>query len=206
MGYSRAGFSVTGVDISPQPHYPFSFIQRDVFSLPAKFLQSFDLIHASPPCQTFTIFKNNKLGFEENYQDLIEETRELLLSASRPYVIENVPRAPLINPTVLCGSMFEEMHDVKRHRLFETNWILASPRGCDHSIWKEIKYVGGRSSSRGGPQTLVRNTIEIGRRNIPIEVQKWGMGIDWPMTIEEISEAVPPAYTKHIGEYFKLFS
>jgi DNA (cytosine-5)-methyltransferase 1 len=204
-GYSDAGFEVLGVDAVYQPHYPYAFYEEDVFSLPAGFFQTqgFDLIHASPPCQTHTVYRNNKSGFEVNYEDLIQQTRVLLKETGLPYVIENVPGSPLIRPVVLCGSMFPEMHDVKRHRHFETNWFLTTPRGCNHSIWSEVKYVGGRSGERGGKDVKVRKTIEVGRRGIPIATQKWGMGIDWNMTIAEISEAVPPAYTKHIGEQFR---
>ena len=125
MGYSRAGFEVVGVDIAPQKHYPFEFHQADALEYLAQHGAEFDAIHASPPCQRYSAITHAKRT-ENNYPDLIPSTREALIKCDRPYVIENVPRAPLINPLILCGTMFD-LH-VIRHRLFEmSNSIYFSP-------------------------------------------------------------------------------
>src|SRR5665213_3193952 len=117
VGYHRAGFEVVGVDIKPQPHYPFEFRQKDaLWVLEGETMEGFDAIHASPPCQAYS--KARKLqGLR--HPDLIASVRELLLAISLPYVIENVPGAPLRNPVLLCGEMFGL--GVRRERLFETN-------------------------------------------------------------------------------------
>jgi len=104
VGYSRAGFDVVGVDIDPQPHYPFPFIQADALTLDPKFIASFDAVHASPPCQAYSdLAKRN--GNAHEWPRLIEPIREILIRSGLPYVIENVDGAPLINPVVLCGTM-----------------------------------------------------------------------------------------------------
>lgn len=204
MGYHRAGFEVVGVDINPQPNYPFRFMEGDALRFLAEVAEhcGFDVIHASPPCQHFTKYGNNVKDIRERYEDLVEPTRDLLIATGLPYVIENVERAPLIDPVKLCGSMFDGKgtNDIQRHRLFESNLPLAAPSRCDHSIWEPDRYPGGRSKSRGGhSQALVRKTMEIGSWDIPLEKQKWGMGVDWKLTVRELSEAVPPAYTEYLG-------
>lgn len=115
----------------------------------------------------------------------------------KPYVMENVVGAPLLKPITLCGSMFGL--DVRRHRLFESNIELEQPK-CDHKVWKPNRYPGGRSRERGNARTLCRGTIEIGRWNIPLKTQQDGMGIDWIKNLRKLSESIPPAYTKFIGE------
>src|SRR5512146_881208 len=103
MGYHRACFEVVGVDINPQPHYPFEFHQADALTYP---LDGFDVIHASPPCQDYTIASLYHRMNGKTYPDLIEPTRKHLMRSSSVWVMENVPGAPLINPIMLCGSMF----------------------------------------------------------------------------------------------------
>jgi len=195
VGYHRAGFEVVGVDIKPQPHYPFEFHQADAMTYP---LEGFDVIHASPPCQAFTKYKNagNRRDLPERYPDLVAATRERLVENGLPFVIENVVGAPLFTVFVLCGSAFGL--DIQRHRLFETNVLLLAP-GCDHTVWPANRFPGGRSRERGGARVKVRNTVEVGRWNIPLHTQEKAMGIDW-MTLEELSEAIPPAYTEYIGK------
>ena len=119
LGYHRAGFDVTGIDIKQQPNYPYRFIQIDALSLDLDFLRQFDAIHASPPCQSYSdLAKRNGNG--DQWPRLIEPIREMLTQTDRPWVIENVEGAPLLNPVVLCGTMFPGLR-VIRHRLFETN-------------------------------------------------------------------------------------
>ncbi len=108
VGYSRAGFEVIGVDIKPQPNYPFQFIQADALKLDPKFIASFDAIHASPPCQSYSdLAKRN--GNADEWPRLIEPVREMLIQSGLPYVIENVDGAPLINFVVLCCTMFPKL-------------------------------------------------------------------------------------------------
>lgn len=108
VGYSRAGFEVVGVDNKPQPDYPFSFIQADALKLDPKFVTSFDAIHASPPCQSYSdLAKRNGNGNE--WPRLIEPVRKILTKTGLPYVIENVDGAPLLHPVILCGTMFPRL-------------------------------------------------------------------------------------------------
>lgn len=198
VGYARAGFEVVGVDIEAQPNYPFKFYKHDALEVLRQWTMPalYDAIHASPPCQSFTAYK--RTGNVGEYPDLIPETRELLKETGLPYVIENVEGAPLENPTMLCGSAFGL--DIRRHRLFETNFPLMAP-GCSHGRQAPNRFPGGRSKQRtGSNRGLVRNTVEVGTWDTPLDVQKAAMGIDW-MTLEELSEAIPPAYTEHIGGY-----
>ena len=116
-GYAAAGFDVTGVDIHDQPHYPFRFVQTN--ALTVKFLQSYDAIHASPPCQNYCWSTAKPRAAGKVYPDLIAPTREMLVASGKPYVIENVPTAPLRYPTYLEGTMFGL--NVIRRRSFETN-------------------------------------------------------------------------------------
>lgn len=197
MGYYLAGFDVVGVDIEMQPEYPFEFIQADAIKYVKEHGNEFDFIHASPPCQHFTKYNNCRKNLKEKYEDLIEPTRQVLIESGKPYVIENVVGAPLLNPITLCGSMFGL--DVRRHRVFESNMDLMQPK-CKHEIWQPNRYPGGRSRERGNARVLCRGTIEVGRWNIPIETQKAGMGIDWISNLRKLSESIPPAYTKFIGE------
>ncbi len=129
-GYSLAGFDVLGVDIKPQPNYPFPFIQTDALNLDSKFVLTFDAIHASPPCQSYSdLAKRN--GNADAWPRLIEPVRDLLVESGLPYIIENVEGAPLRNPIVLCGTMFKGLR-VLRHRLFEANFPILTPKHGAH--------------------------------------------------------------------------
>jgi DNA (cytosine-5)-methyltransferase 1 len=212
VGYSRAGFEVVGVDIKPQPRYPFEFVQADALD----FLRSkkwavdtaletwdqWDAIHASPPCQFATAYK--RTGNVKDSPNLIHEARELLDATGLPWVIENVEQASpwMFGYTMLCGSMFDPPMEIQRHRLFETSyhWELQPPQWpCRHKLNGKDRYPGGRSKSRtGSSRGLVRATMEIGSWDIPLSVQQEAMDIDW-MTLEELSQAIPPAYTEFIG-------
>jgi DNA (cytosine-5)-methyltransferase 1 len=192
-GYADAGFEVVGVDIEPQPNYPFEFIQAEAIGFIERLGQNFDAIHASTPCQSFSAYRRKGHGVGDGYPDLIARTREALQVTGLPWVIENVPGAPLEDPVQLCGSSFGL--DVRRHRLFEANWDLTAPP-CDHS-WQTPRFP---AATNRAPNS--RRTVEVGVWRIPLEVQQQAMGIDW-MTLEELSEAIPPAYTRRIGEQLK---
>lgn len=178
------------IETAPQPNYPFRFVQHDALTafdvrdLPGLF----DAVHASPPCQGFTAYRRKGHGVGDGYPDLIAKTRDLLEATGLPYVIENVPGAPLRNPVQLCGSSFGL--DVRRHRLFESNVALLAPP-CNHA-WQTPRFPPATN------RTNLRRTVEVGVWRIPLAVQQAAMGIDW-MTLEELSEAVPPAYTTHVG-------
>lgn len=180
MGYHRAGFEVVGVDIEPQKNYPFEFIQADAMEFP---LDGFDVIHASPPCQRWSAAQ--RLNGRE-HPDLLTPLRDVLKSSGKSYVIENVPGAPLINPVQICGLAVG--CNVKRHRLFESSKKLIGtvcPIGHPGD-W--VTVFGGGAPSK--PDN---------RRRAAAAVARTSMGISW-MTRDEISQAIPPAYTEWIGK------
>lgn len=197
-GYAAAGFQVIGVDNTPQPNCPYRFRYGDALDALRKVIAGemgwvgFDAIHASPPCQTRTAYKRRGAGVGEGYEDHIAQVQELLAETGLPYVIENVPTAPLRDPVVLCGSMFGL--DVRRHRLFETNWPLTAPP-CNHQAQAPNRFPGATNRA-----SMSRATVEVGVWRIPLDVQKRAMGIDREITLRELSEALPPAYTEHIGQ------
>lgn len=189
MGYHLAGFEVVGVDINPQPHYPFEFHQADALTFPTC---GFDAIHASPPCQAYSPSRmRNRRSAGKSHPDLIVATRERLSSTGLPYVIENVIGAPLLNPIRLCGSSFGL--DVRRHRLFECSFPVDAPP-CDHG-WQTPRFP--TPDSRTGLACVVP---VYGQRNYAgdLDLRRRAMRIDW-MTNSEIVLAIPPAYTKHVG-------
>lgn len=200
VGYHRAGFEeIVGVDIAPQPRYPFPFIQADALTLDERFIRSFDAVHASPPCQFATPLRHAPNG--KVHPNLIPATRARLRASGLPYVIENVEAAlpHMIDPVMLCGSMFglgAGGHQLRRHRLFETN-VAMSPPPCAHTepvIGMYGGHVRCRSSKHGG--RITRDFIGQDKPALAREA----MGIDW-MTMNEMSQAIPPAYTRWIGEH-----
>jgi DNA (cytosine-5)-methyltransferase 1 len=194
VGYHRAGFDVVGVDHKPQPHYPFEFWQMDVRDVWPQFVD-FDAIHASPPCQAYSIANN--IHARDDHPDLLPTTRTLLEATGLPYVIENVPGAPMNNWVVVCGLAIGV--GVKRHRWFESNIALLVPP-CPHGHpgdW--VSVFGHTVLSRGhviGKAKGGGNRIQ--RQHLGTDVGREAMGIDW-MTRDELSEAIPPAFTEHIG-------
>jgi DNA (cytosine-5)-methyltransferase 1 len=190
-GYSNAGFEVTGIDLKHGKRYPYQYIRGDVMDYvnDIDFLRSFDVIHASPPCQTFSATKHlrNAQGKSTSKMDLVEPVRSALLAAGIPYIIENVPGAPLINPVMLCGSAFGLK--VRRHRLFESSESLEGTQ-CNHKA--QGKPVGIYGSMRdeipGGGHTA--KTMSEAHE---------AMGIDW-MIWGELVESIPPMYTEFIGK------
>lgn len=210
MGYHLAGFEVIGVDVVPQPRYPFQFLQANAVYLDPAFVAMFDLVHASPPCQFGTALRHapNAKG-EAGHPNLIPATRELLRAAGAPYVIENVEavRGHLIEPVLLCGTMFdlaastaaEERFRLQRHRLFETDWGFSTDRTCDHAgpvIGVYGGHVRNRSFTHGG-----RGTVDFAGEDRPAMARQ-AMGMDWA-TMGGMSEAVPPAFTWYIGGAFR---
>lgn len=193
-GYQQAGFHVVGVDIEPQPNYcGDEFHQADALTFP---LDRFDAAHASPPCQANLHglnAVNRSLGRTVDHPDLIAATRARLVAADIPYVIENVVGAALLGPVRLCGSSFGL--PIRRHRLFESNVTLLVPQ-CEHDREGEKKYW----TSFRGKSKQVRRSAVVQVYGSGAETHLWGpaLGIDW-MTRDELTQAIPPAYTEHIG-------
>lgn len=192
-GYSEAGFEVVGVDIKAQPNYPYPFIQADALSLSQEFLATFDAVHASPPCQSYSdLAKRN--GNADAWPRLIEPTRNLLKASALAYVIENVEGAPLHQPVMLCGTMFKGLR-VLRHRLFEANFPILTPK---HGPHPKVHTFDKRKSHYGKTDDM-RDFVQVtGGGNCTIAAAKDAMGIHW-MTKNELNEAIPPAYTRFIG-------
>jgi DNA (cytosine-5)-methyltransferase 1 len=197
MGYSRAGFEVVGVDIDPQPHYPFEFVEMNALRYGAHveaIQRSFDAIHASPPCQFYA-----SLSKGEHWRS-IPPTRELLEQIGLPFVIENIQDAcwDMHEPARLCGSMFGL--NVRRHRMFETSFPLMVPSCSHENHGRRIRAYYGKKGwlvwtpaaanvQRRGRTPLLRGSVEDADED---------MGIDW-MTWDELREAIPPVYTEMVG-------
>jgi DNA (cytosine-5)-methyltransferase 1 len=193
MGYHRAGFEVTGVDIKPQPRYPFTFIQADALEYCQEHGHEYDFIHASPPCQAYSSMKSLKNN--RDHPDLVGAVQFLLIAQEKSYVIENVPGAPLCNPVVLCGSMFglrSYRGYLRRHRFFESSVMLFTPT-CKHDGLAIGVYGHGQAGLLG--QRM---------RTANVDEARILMGIDW-MTRDGLSQAIPPAYTEFIGKQIMCF-
>jgi DNA (cytosine-5)-methyltransferase 1 len=195
-GYARAGFDVTGVDNRPMPRNPHRFIQADALDYLAAHGHEYDVIHASPPCQRFTALKS--MWTHREHPDLLQPTRAILRSLGLPYVIENVPGAPMQNYIVLCGSMFDLHTDdaeLRRHRLFEIHPIPLFVPACHHGRRSRVIGVYG---GHGRDRRRLTRTNRDGAQQFSMPQRREAMGIDW-MTGDELSQAIPPAYTEWIG-------
>jgi hypothetical protein len=175
VGYHRAGFDVVGVDIEPQPRYPFEFHQGDAMTWP---LDGFDAIHASPPCQVFSVATQHARG---NHEDLLTPTRTRLERAGVPWVIENVPQAPMRADYKLCGCMFG-LGRLQRQRWFETSWRGFDLRPPCHHTEPAITVTTKGCPNRTGTDAEAAEAMQI----------------DW-MNERERGLAIPPAYTEYIG-------
>ncbi len=195
VGYHRAGFEVVGVDIKPQPNYPFEFIQEDALTAMSDWvagdthleLGEFDAIHASPPCQAYTQAALSQRNNGKVYPDLIAPTRELLQHTGLPWVIENVPGAPMRCDIRICGCQVGL--ELRRVRWFETSWHSFEFAHPCHHTGPVVSVVGH------GTPSWVREQLGY---NPTIAQYRAAMGIDW-MNRNELSEAIPPAYTELIG-------
>lgn len=186
MGYHLAGFDVVGVDIDPQPRYPFEFHQADAVEFVKEHGHEFDVISGSPPCQRYSLTQRI---MHNEHPDLIGPFREAVLAAGKPYVIENVveARSELIDPVLLCGASFG-LHTY-RHRLFESNVDLVVP---DHPEHEHPTVKMGRALREGDWYHAVGNFS-----NVPYV--RRDMSVPW-MSRDGIRECVPPAYTEHLGK------
>ncbi len=191
VGYAQAGFEVHGVDLKHGKRYPFTYLRADVLDVlqDKEFINQFDVIHASPPCQTHSITQHlrNAQGKSTSKVDLIPQTRAALIASGKPYIIENVPGSPLIDPIKLCGSSFGLK--VRRHRLFESNMPLKGSI-CNH------KEQGRPIGVYGSLNDQIPNG---GKTAETIDQARQAMGMDWAIWTELV-EAIPPAFTKYLGD------
>lgn len=186
-GYAAAGFEVFGVDNRPQPRYPFEFVQADALEYISAHAADFDAVHASPPCHDHTTL-SSRAG-KDGTGDLLAATRDLLEQLGCPYVIENVPGAPMRPDIILCGEMFA-LRSI-RHRWFELGgWWALCPMHPPHTA---------KTSSRNRMRDwLAGHHVSI-TGDVGTYLGQEAMGIDW-MTGNELSQAIPPAYTRWLGE------
>lgn len=171
VGYHRAGFDVIGVDMNPQPNYPFEFVQGDALAYLEAHGGDFDAVHASPPCQAYSVATVAR-GDQSSHPDLVGVTRDTLIATGKPYVIENVVGAPIWG-VMLCGTMFGL--PVRRHRVFETSFPMMAPGGSCRHRKTDMPFMHKRERAYAD-----------------------AMGCQW-MTKMEGRQAIPPAYTEYIG-------
>jgi DNA (cytosine-5)-methyltransferase 1 len=184
-GYHLAGFDVTGVDIRPQPRHPLPFIHGEALEYLAEHGHEYDVIHASPPCRAYTKARGG-VRIAYRHPDLVVPVREALIALGKPYVMENVPGAPLLDPVELCGAMFGLR--TYRHRRFETSFPLAVPDHPEHVV--PVARMG-RPASEGQFLSIVGNfSGVVAAREV--------MGMPWANQ-DGLRQAVPPAYTRWIG-------
>jgi DNA (cytosine-5)-methyltransferase 1 len=190
-GLQLAGFYVVGVDIKPQPHYcGDEFYQADALTFS---LEGYDAYWASPPCQKWSVASFSNPVLSNSYPDYISKVRACLVATGKPYIIENVTRAPLRDPLVLCGTMFGLR--LKRHRAFESSMpIYFVPATCSCK--------NGRTKS-DGISCFKRGSrlITVAGHNYYADDGRLAMGIDWMTNKDELSEAVPPAYSEYLGKH-----
>ena len=202
-GYARAGFEVVGVDVEPQPHYPFEFHRRDALDVLANGwksdgvwpgVHSFDAIHASPPCQRWSdLAKRN--GNAADWPDLITPTRKWLEASGLPWIMENVEGAPLRADVTLCGTMFSGLR-VIRHRLFESNVPIVAPAHGAHPL----VFTHDKRKAHYGKLDQGRSFVQVtGGGNCTMDNARDAMGCPWMRTKHELNEAIPPAYTEYLG-------
>ena len=184
MGYHRAGFEVVGVDMVPQPRYPFEFYQDDALDFLARHAHEYDAVHISPPCQAHTLAQRIQ---GNDHLDLIAPSRDLLRNLEvEVWVIENVPGAPLHDHVELCGTMFGL--ETYRHRWFESSVPLVAPPHGEH-VARTTKM--GRPAREGEYMHIVGNFSGAERaRQI--------MDMPWASR-DGLREAIPPSYTEYVG-------
>jgi DNA (cytosine-5)-methyltransferase 1 len=197
VGYHRAGFEVVGVDLLRQPNYPFEFWQADALEYLAAHGRGFDAVHASPPCQRYTVGRHIH-GSDGRHPDLVAACRAALIASGRPWVIENVPGSPLVQPVTLCGLMFGL--GVLRHRLFESSALLFAPAHPRHPASLTTGTLTAKRGGRGnGYSTGEHGLVCVAGNNFVREAGARAMGVGWPMTRRELANAIPPAYAEWVG-------
>lgn len=195
MGYHRAGFDIVGVDIEPQPDYPFEFHQADAMEYP---LDGFDAYHASPPCQEYSAL--GSLHPDKVYPDLYVPVRDRLEPTGRPWVIENVVGAPFRQGVLLCGSMFAM--PIRRHRNFETSHLMLG-LACRHKEQTHLVGIYGASDGAHPPGHKHPGSKRGPRQATTVEAREI-MGMPWVTKRHGLTQAIPPAYTEWIGNHLIL--
>ena len=190
VGYSRAGFDVVGVDIEPHADYPFELHVMDAFDSVLMW-PDFDVVHASPPCPRFSTATRDP----SRHPDLLTPMLELLSLWQGPWVVENVPGAPLPSPAVYCGKAMG-LPRIKRHRLFESNVPILSP-GCRCDRSPVVGVYGAHADRPGG--WLRPDGTSRGKKATSVDDARDALGIDWMTRWDDLADAIPPAYTEHIG-------
>lgn len=193
FGYAQAGFEVTGVDLAPQPHYPFPFIQADALKFP---FDGFDVVHASPPCQRFSIANVKLRNSGKEYPDCLTPIHQRLRAWGGTWIIENVVGAPVLSYAImLCGLSFGLK--VFRHRVFHSSRLLLAPSHLTH-VGRRI---GDGMFSIAGGAGRWKSWGTVKRNVSKGTAAEWraAMGIDW-MTRKELTQAIPPAYTQYLGQ------
>lgn len=194
VGYARAGLTVVGVDHVPQPNYPFEFILGDALDVLTRVGRDFDVIHASPPCQRWSIAAGGGVA-RRAYPDLLTPTRATLSQLGRPFVLENVTRAPLVRPIYLCGSSFGL--PVLRHRAFETSWpVLLSVPWCGYSPHAQVPH---RRYGRVTYPYARHSWRTAWSQHVLPEVWPWLTG---SRALAEAGQAIPPDYAQFLGRAF----
>jgi DNA (cytosine-5)-methyltransferase 1 len=199
VGYARAGFDVVGVDIRRHRNYPYEHHVSDALEYLRDHGREFDAIHASPPCQKFT-----KAGAvaRRAHLDLLTPTRAALEDLGLPFIIENVPGAPMASYVTLCGSEFGlratdldgTVLQLRRHRQFESNVFLMGAGGCRHDPRLPTASVYGNGTAwKAAPEA--RRGGYVPHKSVCAQL----LGIDHRMTKRELSESIPPAYTEFLG-------
>lgn len=203
FGMVAAGCRVVGIDIEDQKYYPFEFIQKDVFKLSLENLENIDFVWASPPCQAYSLGSVKYRNAGKKYPDLIAKTREMLDTLRVPYVIENVPGAPIRKDLVLCGEMFNL--NVIRHRYFEiSGFKVKQPEHRKHtgSVYKGTRigvWTGGKPGCFGNRKKY--HTV-AGHWNGKIDEWQDAIKISWVQSKHALAQCVPPAYSKFIIEQY----
>lgn len=205
IGYDRAGFEVVGVDIAPQPRYPFEFHQADALTFP---LDGFDAIHASPPCQAYSVATGRDRRAE--HPALIGPIVERLRATAVPWIVENVPGAPVPNPVVVCGASLGCIAVdtdgsplvLRRHRLFGSNVLLLVPP-CACGLYRDRRVRVAGVYGHGGTDRAA-GTYPRGGYTPKVAVRRDLIGT-YNMTQAELSLAIPPAYTELLGGQLMLY-
>lgn len=202
MGYHRAGFDVVGVDIEPQPDYPFEFHQADALVFLTEHAGEFDALHGSPPCQAFTpLSALPHAGRRNPVVDLVKPTRDAFIRAGLPWAIENVVQAPIAHESdlfgshgvILCGTMFDLT--IYRHRKFETSFTVPQP---PHPLHRHLAMRAGYLPTEERPFMSIHGRNGHNSRAWVVAAAA-AMGTPWMTSLNPVCEAIPPAYTEFVG-------
>lgn len=197
VGYARAGFDVVGVDIEPHADYPFPLTVADAMTVlqDTAYLDTFDVIHASPPCPAYSVAQYIGSYDAADKPDLVAPTREHLRAWGGTWVMENVPGAPMPDAVTLCGWSMGLRH-IRRHRLFESSAFLLSP-GCSCPNGDTVSVFGHSAEDRRKATKAAHGQM---RKHVALSEVRALMGVEWMSSRDDVSDAIPPAYTEFVGQ------